>query len=170
MHEYVNLAREAITAFVKERRTIKPPDDLVKKAEGPSGVFVSLHDKKGRLRGCVGTIEATRDNVPEEIIRSAINAATEDPRFPPVRPDELDGLDIHVDVLTPMEPIEGIGQLAPHRYGVMVERGFRRGLLLPDLPGVDDVEEQVAIACRKAGIDPDDEEKKLYRFEVKRYT
>jgi AmmeMemoRadiSam system protein A len=169
MHPYVELARDVITAFVKERRVIEPPAELVREAGEPAGVFVSLHDKEGRLRGCVGTIEPTRPNVIEEVIRSAINAATEDPRFPPVHPDELEGLEIHVDVLTPMEPIEGLDQLDPRRYGVMVESGFRRGLLLPDLPGIDTVEDQVTIACRKAGIDPDGK-KKLYRFEVNRYT
>jgi AmmeMemoRadiSam system protein A len=169
MHPYVKLARDAITAFVKERQVIEPPAELVQEAGEPAGVFVSLHSKEGRLRGCVGTVEPTRPNVPEEIIRSALNAATEDPRFPPVRPDELEGLDIHVDVLTPLEPIAGLEQLDPRRYGVMVESGFRRGLLLPDLPGVDTVEDQVAIARRKAGIGAE-EKVQLYRFEVNRYT
>jgi AmmeMemoRadiSam system protein A len=169
MHPYVELARDAIAAFVKEQKVVEPPAELVGEAGEPAGVFVSLHDEQGRLRGCVGTVQPTRPTVPEEIVRSAINSATEDPRFPPVRPDELEGLEIHVDVLTPMEPIEGVEQLDPRRYGVMVESTFRRGLLLPDLPGVDTVEEQVAIACRKAGIEPD-EEMQLYRFEVNRYT
>jgi AMMECR1 domain-containing protein len=86
MHPYVKLARDAITAFVKEQRVIEPPAELAHEAGEPAGVFVSLHDKEGRLRGCVGTIEPTRPNVLEEIVRSAINAATEDPRFHPVRP------------------------------------------------------------------------------------
>jgi uncharacterized protein (TIGR00296 family) len=107
--------------------------------------------------------------VAQEVIQNAVSAATRDPRFPPVQPEELEGLDIKVDVLTEPEPIDSMDQLDPKRYGVIVESGWRRGLLLPDLEGVDTVEEQVDIAMRKAGIRPG-EPIKLYRFEVKRYT
>jgi uncharacterized protein (TIGR00296 family) len=105
----------------------------------------------------------------QEVIQNAISAATRDPRFPPVQPEELESLDIKVDVLTEPEPIDSIDQLDPKRYGVIVESGWRRGLLLPDLEGVDTVEYQVDIAMRKAGISPG-EPMQMYRFEVKRYT
>ena len=137
--------------------------------QGWAGTFVSLHDSRGNLRGCIGTIEPQQPTVAQEVIQNAISAATRDPRFPPVQPEELEGLDIKVDVLTEPEPIDSMDQLDPKRYGVIVESDWRRGLLLPDLEGVDTVEYQVDIAMRKAGIRPD-EPVQLYRFEVKRYT
>jgi len=132
-----------------------------------AGTFVSLH-KRGALRGCIGTFEPTCPNVAEEIIQNAISAATRDPRFPPVQDSELDDLEISVDVLSPPEPVESMAELDPERYGVIVESGWRRGLLLPDLEGVDTAEYQVEIARRKAGIGAH-EPVQLYRFEVKRY-
>ena len=132
-----------------------------------AGVFVSLH-KHDRLRGCIGTIAPTTGSIAEEIVRNAVCAATEDPRFDPVTPDELKWLDISVDVLGRPEPIEGPEELDVKRYGVIVTNGRRRGLLLPDLDGVDTVEEQIAIARRKAGI-REKEPVKLERFEVIRH-
>ena len=126
-------------------------------------LFISLG-----LRGCIGTIEPTEKNVAEEIINNAINSATRDPRFPPVAPNELKDLSYSVDVLTTPEPINSQDQLDPKKYGVIVECGFRKGLLLPDLEGVDSVDYQIDICRQKAGIAPD-EPIKLYRFEVKRY-
>lgn len=169
MHPLVKLARQAIERYVREGKAIDAPDDVPAEMQGRAGTFVSLHDSKGNLRGCIGTIEPTRSNVAEEVIYNAISAATRDPRFSPVKPGELDGLDVNVDVLTEPEPISGLDELDPKRYGVIVERDYRRGLLLPDLDGVDTVEYQVEIACRKAGIGYD-EPKDMYRFEVKRYT
>ena len=170
-HPLVELARKAIETYVRERRVIEPPDELTPEMRQRAGTFVSLHGPGGELRGCIGTIEPTQDNVAREVIQNAISAATRDPRFPPVRPDELDGLDVKVDVLTPPEPVESLDELDPKRYGVIVESAtdWRRGLLLPDLEGVDTVEYQVDIARRKAFIGPT-EPIKLYRFEVKRYT
>jgi len=132
-----------------------------------AGVFVSIH-KLGQLRGCIGTFEPTQDNVAEETMVNAISSATQDPRFPPIAPDELDDLDYSVDVLTEPEPIDSQDQLDPKKYGVIVESGVRKGLLLPDLEGVDSVDYQIDICRQKAGIAPD-EPIKLYRFEVKRY-
>jgi AmmeMemoRadiSam system protein A len=137
--------------------------------QGQAGTFVSLHDPQGNLRGCIGTIEPQQPTVVQEVVQNAISAATRDPRFPPVQPEELEGLDIKVDVLTEPQPIDSTDRLDPKRYGVIVESGWRRGLLLPDLEGVDTVEDQVEIAMRKAGIRPD-EPVQMYRFEVKRYT
>jgi AmmeMemoRadiSam system protein A len=163
----VQLARKTIEQYVRAHKTIKTPAELVPEMKGQAGVFVSLH-KKGTLRGCIGTFQPMAPNVAQEVIQNAISAATRDPRFSPVQSSEVDDLEISVDVLTAPEPIESADELDPKRYGVIVESGWRRGLLLPDLEGVDAVEYQVDIARRKAGIGPH-EPVKLYRFEVKRY-
>lgn len=168
-HPLVELARKTIESYVREKRIIKPPEELGPEMQGRAGTFVSIHDRRGNLRGCIGTIEPQQPTVAQEVIQNAISAATRDPRFPPVQPEELEDLDIKVDVLTKPEPIDSMDQLDPKRYGVIVESGWRRGLLLPDLEGVDTVEYQVEIAMRKAGIRPG-EPMQLYRFEVKRYT
>lgn len=99
---------------------------------------------------------------------NAISAATRDPRFNPITEDELKWLDINVDVLSEPEEIESIDELDVKRYGVIVESGYKRGLLLPDLEGVDSIEEQVDIVRRKGGIGLS-EKVKLYRFEVVRH-
>jgi len=166
-HPFVRLAEETIRRYIQEGQVISPPEEVMPGMQERAGVFVSLH-KRGQLRGCIGTIEPMEENVAQEIIRNAIAAATRDPRFPPVRREELDDLDISVDVLTTPEPVEGMEDLDPKRYGIIVERGWKRGLLLPDLEGVDTVECQVEICRRKAGIGPD-EPVQLYRFEVIRY-
>jgi AmmeMemoRadiSam system protein A len=168
-HPLVELARKTIESYVREKRTIEPPGELVPEMQGRAGTFVSLHDSQGNLRGCIGTIEPRQPTVAQEVIQNAISAATRDPRFLPVQPEELEGLDVKVDVLTEPEPIDSMDQLDPKRYGVIVESDWRRGLLLPDLEGVDTVEYQVDIAMRKAGIRPG-EPMQLYRFEVIRYT
>ena len=133
----------------------------------PAGVFVSIH-KDGMLRGCIGTTGPTCRNALQEIIQNAISAATDDPRFAGVTAQELDALDYSVDILSEPEPVESESQLDPAVYGVIVERGSRRGLLLPDLPGVDSVAQQLEIAKSKAGIRPS-EPARLYRFTVTRY-
>lgn len=166
-HPFVRLAEETIRRYIQEGRVISSPEEMTPEMRERAGVFVSLK-KRGQLRGCIGTIEPMEENVAQEIIRNAIAAATRDPRFPPVRPEELDDLDISVDVLTTPEPVAGMEDLDLKRYGVIVESGWRRGLLLPDLEGVDTVEYQVEICRRKAGIGPD-EPVQLYRFEVIRY-
>jgi AmmeMemoRadiSam system protein A len=171
-HPLVQLARKTVESYVQDGRIIDPPQELTPEMQGRAGVFVSLHQKRGNqdiLRGCIGTIEPSKANVALEVIHNAISAATRDPRFPPVRPNELDSLGIKVDVLTEPEPVKSPDELDPRRYGVIVRSGWRRGLLLPDLEGVDTVEYQVEIARNKAGIGSD-EPFELYRFEVKRYT
>lgn len=114
-------------------------------------MFVSLHDRAGELRGCIGHLVRTRETLGDEIAATAVLAACEDPRFPPLRADELAGLQVEVSVLGAPEPSDRAG-LDPRRYGVVVRSGARRGVLLPDLEGVDTVAQQVDIACRKAGI------------------
>jgi len=162
----MKLARETVESYVREG---KPPPlpELTPEMREKAGVFVSIH-KFDELRGCIGTIEPQMQNIAEEIITNAISSATRDPRFPPISPDELDELTYNVDVLTRPEPIESKDQLDPRKYGAIVEAEWRRGLLLPDLEGVDTVAYQLDICRQKAGISPD-EPVKLYRFEVKRY-
>jgi len=160
------LAKEAVESYVREGKRLRPAN-LAPEMEIKAGVFVSLH-KHHALRGCIGTFEPVESNVAEEIVTNAISSATRDPRFLPVRSDELADLEYSVDVLTTPEPVESEGQLDPKKYGVIVEAGWRRGLLLPDLEGVSRAEEQVDICRQKAGIGPD-EKVNLYRFEVKRY-
>ena len=132
-----------------------------------AGVFVCIK-KRGELRGCIGTILPVTKCVAEEIIRNAISASTEDPRFDPIRPDELEWLEINVDVLGKPEDIDSPDELDVKRYGVIVTSGYKRGLLLPDLDGVDTVEQQIEIAKSKAGI-RDGEKVSLQRFEVIRH-
>ena len=166
MSPLVKLAKETVEAYVKERRIPKPPVELTPEMKEQAGVFVSIK-KDGQLRGCIGTFEPTRANVAEEIIANAVSAATRDPRFLPITPQELDRLSISVDVLTKPDPAE-FNELDPRKYGVIAECGYRRGLLLPDLEGVDTAKDQVSICCQKAGISPN-EPIKLSKFQVKRY-
>lgn len=162
----VKLARETVESYIREGK-IPQPRELIPEMKERAGVFVSIH-KHGELRGCIGTFEPTKANVAEEIMTNAISSATRDPRFPPVAASELGDLEYSVDILTKPEPVKDVNQLNPKKYGVIVESGFRRGLLLPDLEGVDTVERQIEICRLKAGI-PFDEPVSLYRFEVKRF-
>ncbi len=166
MHPLVRLAKKTVEAYVR-RGEVFQPRRLSAEMKEQAGVFVSIH-KRDELRGCIGTFELQHDNVAEEIVANAISSATRDPRFLPVTKDELKSLEYSIDVLTRPEPVKSQKELDPKKYGVIVEAGWRKGLLLPDLEGVDTVEEQVGICRLKAGINPD-EEVKLYRFEVKRY-
>jgi len=166
MSPLVQLAKRTVETYVREGERLRP-GNLTQEMDRKAGVFVSIH-KHQELRGCIGTFEPAEVSIAQEIVSNAISSATRDPRFPPIGPVELDDLEYSVDVLTPPERIEGVGQLDPARYGVIVESGWRRGLLLPDLEGVDTVERQIEICRMKAGIDPD-ETVNLYRFEVKRH-
>lgn len=166
LHPLVKLAKETVESYIREGKTLQPRE-LIPEMKGRAGVFVSIH-KHGELRGCIGTFEPTKANVAEEIIANAISSATRDPRFLPVAVAELANLEYSVDILTKPERVEDESQLDPKRYGVIVESGFRRGLLLPDLEGVDSTERQIEICRLKAGIDTG-EPINLYRFEVKRF-
>ena len=165
----VRLAHDTVESYVREGRV---PDPVLPPGPWPerAGVFVSLHNKDGSLRGCIGTIAPTCPTLAEEIVRNAVSAATQDPRFYPVRPEELEGLDVSVDVLGAPEPVSDLSQLDPKRYGIIVRTSDgRQALLLPDLEGVDTVEEQIAITCRKGGIDPVRDRYTIERFEVVRH-
>ena len=165
---FVRLARSSVEAWVRRHERISVPDGLPDEMISRSaGTFVSLH-RNGMLRGCIGTIAATRTNIAEEIISNAVSACSRDPRFPPVAEDELGSLEISVDVLGDLEPVESAGDLDVKRYGVVVSHGWKRGLLLPNLDGVDTVEDQIRIARQKGGIG-ESEPYRLERFEVVRH-
>jgi len=177
---YPVLARQAILSFLNTRKVMSLPDrvpDEVKKKK--AGVFVSLHKKNGELRGCIGTFLPTKENIGLEVIENAINAGFKDPRFFPLIIEEIDGLEISVDVLEKPEKIgsnlsgEEIGKvtrrLDEQKYGVIIStKNGKRGLLLPDIEGVDSVEKQIEIAREKAGIE-DREKIDIERFKVERF-
>lgn len=165
--EIVSLAREAIETWVRDRKRIEPAPLADPAYPARAGVFVCL-DSHGDLRGCIGTIGACHPSLAEEVVANAIEASTRDPRFPQVEVDELSHLELKVDVLHEPEDAS-FEDLDSKHYGVIVTSGARRGLLLPDLEGVDDAETQVAIAMRKAGISAGDPIS-LQRFKVDRYT
>lgn len=167
MHPLVELAKKAIETYIKKDQTIEPPAELIPEMKEKAGVFVSLK-KHGELRGCIGTFMPVCENVALEVIRNAIAAATQDPRFYRVQPEELNALTYSVDVLSPPEEVKDLKELNPKKYGVIVSKGYKKGLLLPDLQGIDTVEEQLRIAKMKAGMSYN-EDAKIFRFEVKRY-
>ena len=173
---YVKLAWASLESYIRSRKKLKVPKDIPSELKDSlpdeifskrAGAFVSIH-KNGRLRGCIGTIAPTKDSIAEEIIQNAISASTRDPRFEPITEDELDMLEVNVDILGEPEDIESIEQLDVKRYGVIVTSGYKRGLLLPDIEGIDDPETQVSIAMNKGGIRPS-EKYSLQRFEVVRH-
>ena len=169
-HPLVQLARATIERYVRTGRRLKPEEAPAPIQGGRAGAFVTIHTaSSGELRGCIGTIEATEDTLAQEVINNAISAATRDPRFPPVAPGELDDLRIDVSVLYPPEPIASVSELDPKVYGVIVRHGWRRGLLLPDIEGIDDAETQVRYARMKAGIGAH-EQIELQRFRVEKYV
>ena len=167
---FVRLARLSLETYVRDHRQISrfPEDSPRELISMQAGAFVSIK-KDGQLRGCIGTIMPTRPSLAEEIVQNAISAGSNDPRFPSVEESELEDLVYSVDVLSSPEKILSAEELDPKRYGVIVESKGRRGLLLPDLAGVDTVEQQIEIARKKGNIGPR-EEVELWRFEVTRHT
>lgn len=163
-----SIARMALEQYARGKRLKISLKDIPDEFRRKAGVFVSLK-KNGQLRGCIGTVMPQYGNIVEEIIQNAVSAGHRDPRFNPLDKEELDELDISVDVLGAPESIDSKDKLDTIRYGVIVKAGRKQGLLLPNLEGVDTVEEQIRIACEKAGIRPG-EDFKLQRFEVVRYT
>lgn len=172
MDPLVELARLIIHHFTHYRKPpTKIPEEIQQALEGQrAAIFVSLHTLAGELRGCKGTLEPRQPCLEEEVVSNAISACSRDSRFPPVRAEELDHLEILVDVLSSLEPIQGPSDLDVKRYGVVVSTpDGRRGVLLPDIETIDTVEEQIAIACRKAGIDRRREAFALERFTTNRH-
>lgn len=163
------LARSAVEMFIRSGKILAPAPSSSRLLASPAPCFVCLKTLDGELRGCIGTIEPAKETLAEEVVANAINAAMNDPRFDPVKGEELSDLRYSVDVLFPSEPAE-MKDLDPAVFGVIVEdeSGSRRGLLLPDIAGIDNAEQQVEIAARKAGIDRD-ERIRLWRFKVERF-
>lgn len=172
-HALVRLARRTIEVYLTRDTRLKAPEEPTPEMESRAGAFVTLH-RHGQLRGCIGTIHPTQDTLGQEVIENAIAAATRDPRFPPLRPDELADLDVKVDVMGEPELVDSVEDLDPRRYGLIVEsvrQPWKRGLLLPDLEGIDTAEKQLYwTRHHKAGIVDPDEPIQMYRFEVRRYT
>ncbi len=167
MQEIVALAKKSVEEFVRKGSTPVLPGPLPAEMQEKAGVFVCIK-KNGELRGCIGTFLPCCDNVAAETAHNAVAAAAQDPRFPPVAERELDELSYSVDVLSQPEKVHDISELDPKEFGIIVSCGNRRGLLLPDLEGVDTVEEQMRITRMKAGI-MQDEEVEIFRFRVTRY-
>lgn len=167
MHPYVRLAMETIREHVLHGIKKNPPDPLPEEFKKAAGTFVTIK-KEGALRGCIGTVLPAEKNLAAEIIRNAIASSTYDSRFSPVAEEELENLTLSVDVLSEPEDIDSPGGLDPKKYGVIVTSGQNRGLLLPDLAGIDTPEQQIDICRKKGGIGPE-EEIRLKRFTVKRF-
>lgn len=170
----VRIARTAVESYVRDGQRPPMTKALEAAASPPwykrkAATFVSIFAQDGGLRGCVGTVEPAEANVAAEVVSNAVAAATRDPRFAPVAANELSGLAYKVDVLSEPEWVPDAALLDAREFGVIVESEERRGVLLPDLEGVDTVEEQLSVARRKAGIGPD-EQIVLYRFRVERYA
>ncbi|MBI3951566.1 MAG: AmmeMemoRadiSam system protein A [Acidobacteria bacterium] len=167
---WIKLARRSVEVFLSGEGMLATPELVSEELAGQAGVFVCIKRRNGDLRGCVGTVMPVRKNIAEEIIYNAVAAAIEDSRFVPVQLAELDDLVFSVDILSPLELVSSAADLDPKTYGVMVEsEDGRRGLLLPDLAGIDHAEQQMVIAMRKAKIllgTP----VKYYRFVVERIS
>ncbi len=185
MSPYVELAKEAVENYIKKEKIISPAENLPKHLLArKAGTFVTI-EKKGELRGCIGTYLPTRINIAEEIIRNAVAAATEDYRFNSIKKEDLPHLSYTVYILSYPKPVKNIKELNPKKFGIIVKTApfaypdedvvfdnnvpFKSGLLLPDLPGIDNVEKQFLIACQKGEIDPAKEKVYIYSFTVEKY-
>ena len=169
IHPYVKLAAQAVHYFLSAGKHLPCPSPISSSMEDQAGVFVSIKIKKNhKLRGCIGTVTPSQNNLAQEIMRNAVSAATRDPRFKPVTIEELDQLLFSVDVLTPLEPVDKPEQLDPRKYGLSIKHEGRQGILLPDLDGIDTVQRQIELCLKKGNI-PKDAPFQIYRFEVERY-
>ncbi|PIS39238.1 MAG: AmmeMemoRadiSam system protein A [Candidatus Nealsonbacteria bacterium CG08_land_8_20_14_0_20_38_20] len=179
---YLKLAKEAVERYIKKGEIISPFNDLPPHLIGcgglpkealtkKSGTFVTIMEN-GNLRGCIGTYLPTRNNIAEEIIYNAVAAATEDYRFEPIQDKELSSLSYSVYILSEPELVKDIKELDPKKYGIIVKTGHfasKTGLLLPDLEGVDTIEQQISITCQKGGINITQEKFLIYKFTVEKY-
>lgn len=163
----VRLVREAVERYVRTGHRLEPPPDLPPFLHEPGAAFVSLR-MEGRLRGCIGRFIPARPRLVDDLLASAILAATQDPRYPPVRPNELAELRYGVSLLDGLEPVDDLAGLDPRAYGLVVQGPRRRGGLLPGVPGVETAAQQVVIARIKAGVRPDDPVR-LFRFRARHY-
>ncbi len=170
MDLHVKLARQAVEAYIREREKISPPSNFPQDlSEKKAGVFVTISDEDGKIRGCIGTYQPTKNSVAEEIIDNAISAATKDSRFKPLTESELNRITYCIYVLSALEKVKNLSDLNPERYGILLKAfSGKSALLLPGLPGIENAKEQFLVACQKGGIDPD-EKISIYRFKAQKY-
>ncbi|MFW6070966.1 MAG: AmmeMemoRadiSam system protein A [Candidatus Bipolaricaulota bacterium] len=166
--DHVKLAKKAVRQAVTGEQVDGVEELKERLPDRRRGVFVTLKRYGRDLRGCIGTYTPATESLGEEIVRNASSAALDDPRFPPVEESELSELIVSVDVLTEPKPC-AVEDLNPEKYGIMVEKGAKSGLLLPDLDGVDSPEKQLEVTKKKAGISPREGDFQLKRFEVERH-
>lgn len=169
--QYIELARQAIDEYIKNQVRLKIPDNLPDEFYNKqTAIFVSIHTKKtNELKGCIGSLEPEKNNLAEEIIEKAIFACSGDPRFSPLTSDELDDIEVKVDVLSPLKKIKDKSELDPKKYGIYIKaRSEKSALLLPDLEGIDTIEQQVMTTLQKGGI-AEDEDINIFRFTVERH-
>lgn len=167
MHPFIALAHKAVKTYLENGQIISAPVPLPPEMSISAAVFVSIYTD-GQLRGCRGTIIPTEPNLAEAIIQIAIASATDDPRFLPITLPEVPGIKIKIDVLSPLEPVKDINNLDEKVYGVMIQGGRRRAVLLPNIAAVDSVSRQLELVRKKAGLSPN-EPANLYQFTVTRY-
>ena len=169
MDIYIKLAKDTIETYLNSGKIMAVPAGLPKEMlTKQAGVFVSLH-RHGQLRGCIGTLEATTENIAAEIIQNALSAALEDPRFNALDKSEIEDLEISVDILNPAEKVKDRTELDIKKYGIICLSGHNKGLLLPDIEGISSVDEQIEIACQKGGINPQKGKFDIYKFTVTRH-
>jgi len=175
----VKLARKAAETYLKKREILEVPNDVPPKLKEQCGVFVTINTLKGKthqLRGCIGFPHPTTP-LARAVIESAISSATQDPRFMPMRTEELDQVVFEVSVLTPPEPVEVnnpqdyCSKIKVGRDGLIVERTYCKGLLLPQVPVELNWDEETFLCecCVKAGLSPDSwllKDTRVYRFQA----
>ncbi|GAH47876.1 unnamed protein product, partial [marine sediment metagenome] len=170
---YVSLAKSAVETYINKKKVIKVPDGLPKEMTSKkAGTFVTIK-KNGDLRGCIGTYLPTKESIAEEIIQNAITAVTEDYRFGLVQKEELPYLAYSVYILEKPELVKDTKELNPKKYGIIIKtlnHPLKSALLLPDLSGINTVEQQISVTCQKGGIDPSKEKTVIYKFKVKEYS
>jgi len=167
IHPFIKLAIQSVRHYLEHGVPLPCPENLTDDLLQPKGAFVSIKNN-GKLRGCIGELTPTRENLAIEIIQNAVSAASRDPRFAPISRDEITDLTFSVDVLTPLEKVDDVSQLDCKKFGLTVKAGDKQGVLLPDLEGIDSVADQLRICLKKGGIDQS-KSYEMYRFEVERY-
>lgn len=169
MDPYIQLAKNAVEFYVKKGRTFPIPEKLTKEmVTKQAGVFVTLY-KKENLRGCIGTFLPTKENIAQEIIDNAISACSRDYRFNPISVKELADLRYEVSILSKPKSVQNRNTLNCKKHGIIVKSGHKIGLLLPDLDGINSVNQQIEIACQKANINQKREPIELYSFLVEKH-
>ncbi len=166
-HPLVQLARDAIRYHLEFRKSLVVSSDLKSKFSAPTGVFVTLFLNEA-LRGCVGSLQPQTNTLAQEVVRNAVLAGFNDPRYDPVSKKDIEKLDIHIEAITPSEPVEDLSTLDPEVDGLIVRSGKKQGVLLPAIEGVDTVEQQIKI-CRSKGKIKSSESVTYFRFRVEQH-